>query len=66
MYKRQIEKVITEKREEVSENQDDIAIIGLSGRYPEAENLVEFWEKLIKGEDKEIITIKANIDALNF
>ena len=46
-----IEKVITEKREEVSENQDDIAIIGLSGRYPEAENLVEFWEKLIKGED---------------
>ncbi|MFC5475609.1 SDR family NAD(P)-dependent oxidoreductase [Paraherbaspirillum soli] len=30
---------------------DDIAIIGLSGRYPEAENLEQFWENLKFGRD---------------
>ncbi|MEJ2691600.1 MAG: alpha/beta fold hydrolase [Candidatus Thiodiazotropha sp.] len=29
----------------------DVAIIGLSGRYPGAENLEEFWENLCQGRD---------------
>ncbi|NHA02806.1 amino acid adenylation domain-containing protein [Mucilaginibacter sp. HC2] len=29
----------------------DIAIIGISGRYPEAKNLKEFWENLKAGKD---------------
>lgn len=30
---------------------EDIAIIGVSGRYPLADNLMEFWENLKNGED---------------
>lgn len=30
---------------------DDIAIIGLSGRYPQSDNLDEFWEVLKRGRD---------------
>ncbi|MFC3051560.1 non-ribosomal peptide synthetase [Kordiimonas pumila] len=30
---------------------DDIAIIGLSGRYPQADNLDEFWNNLVAGKD---------------
>lgn len=30
---------------------NDIAIIGLSGRYPMADNLEAFWENLVKGND---------------
>jgi len=29
---------------------DDIAIIGLSGRFPQAENLEQYWDKLYRGE----------------
>jgi len=29
----------------------DIAIIGMSGRFPEADNVEEFWENLISGRD---------------
>lgn len=29
----------------------DVAIIGLAGRYPGADNLQEFWDNLIKGKD---------------
>ena len=29
----------------------DIAIIGLSGRYPQAQNLEEYWDNLLKGKD---------------
>ena len=32
-------------------NDDDIAVIGISGKYPMAENLEEFWENLKKGID---------------
>lgn len=32
-------------------NEEDIAIIGLSGRYPMANNLVNFWENLKSGKD---------------
>jgi len=30
---------------------DDIAIIGLSGRYPQASNIEEFWDNLKQGKD---------------
>lgn len=30
---------------------EDIAIIGISGRYPDANNIDEFWENLKKGRD---------------
>ncbi|MCP4993664.1 MAG: SDR family NAD(P)-dependent oxidoreductase, partial [Gammaproteobacteria bacterium] len=30
---------------------EDIAIVGLSGRYPLAENLIEFWQNLKTGRD---------------
>ncbi|MGG2458747.1 SDR family NAD(P)-dependent oxidoreductase [Streptomyces sp. RGM 3693] len=30
---------------------DDIAIIGISGRYPQARDLTEFWENLRQGRD---------------
>ncbi|QKH04694.1 SDR family NAD(P)-dependent oxidoreductase (plasmid) [Bacillus cereus] len=33
------------------ERLEDIAVIGLSGRYPGARNLDEFWEMLAKGQD---------------
>lgn len=33
------------------DSRDDIAIIGVSGRYPMAENLSEFWDNLKKGRD---------------
>lgn len=32
-------------------NEDDIAIIGMAGRYPGAENIDEFWENLLEGKD---------------
>lgn len=32
-------------------SEDDIAIIGLSGRYPQARHLDEFWEVLREGKD---------------
>lgn len=34
-----------------NETEDDIAIIGLAGRYPDAENMDEFWENLLDGKD---------------
>ncbi|MCP4696151.1 MAG: SDR family NAD(P)-dependent oxidoreductase [Gammaproteobacteria bacterium] len=30
---------------------EDVAVIGLSGRYPQASNLEEFWQKLKQGQD---------------
>ncbi|WP_299608347.1 SDR family NAD(P)-dependent oxidoreductase [uncultured Aquimarina sp.] len=32
-------------------SKEDIAIIGLSGRYPDANNIPEFWENLKNGKD---------------
>ena len=38
--------------EEIDDNQSaDIAIIGISGRFPEADNLDEFWDNISKGKD---------------
>lgn len=30
-------------------DEDEIVISGISGRYPESENLDEFWENLLSG-----------------
>lgn len=30
---------------------EDVAIIGLAGRYPQAENIDEFWQQLVAGND---------------
>ena len=30
---------------------EDVAIIGISGRYPQADNLDEFWSNLVQGKD---------------
>lgn len=38
------------KVESFEENMD-IAVIGISGRFPASENLDEFWENLIEGKD---------------
>ena len=40
-----------------------IAIVGMSGRFPEAENLSEFWEHLVQGRDvhKEIPASRWNV-----
>ncbi|GAA3625012.1 beta-ketoacyl synthase N-terminal-like domain-containing protein [Flavivirga jejuensis] len=37
--------------ERVSSKSSDIAIIGMTGRYPKAKNLDEFWENLAQGKD---------------
>lgn len=42
-------KNVTEKQSEYET--DDIAIIGMSGRYPGANNVNEFWENLKAGKD---------------
>ncbi|MEJ8307087.1 SDR family NAD(P)-dependent oxidoreductase [Saccharibacillus sacchari] len=34
----------------IYENQD-IAVIGLAGRYPKSKNISEFWERISQGED---------------
>ncbi|MBV7337980.1 SDR family NAD(P)-dependent oxidoreductase, partial [Chloroflexi bacterium TSY] len=40
-----------EKKGSTDPNATDIAIVGLSGRYPMAESLAEFWENLKAGRD---------------
>ncbi|WP_432103581.1 SDR family NAD(P)-dependent oxidoreductase [Streptomyces sp. bgisy091] len=40
-----------EQAAEHAEGTDDIAVIGVSGRYPMAENLDEFWRNLTEGRD---------------
>lgn len=57
-----VEEVNTEKVNEAFE--DDIAIVGLSGVYPDAANLEEFWENLKNGVDsiKEVPKDRWNMD----
>jgi len=45
------ESVITQKRISVVEQDEPIAVIGLAGRYPDANNLDAFWRNLIGGVD---------------
>ncbi|MFY4674877.1 alpha/beta fold hydrolase [Bacillus anthracis] len=40
-----------EQKEIPTANNDDIAIIGISGRFPKAKNINEFWENLKAGLD---------------
>lgn len=39
------------KKEAVSYSEDDIAVIGFSGRFPDASNIEEFWKNLKAGKD---------------
>lgn len=39
------------KKPAISYSDDDIAIIGIAGRYPKADNLEEFWNNLCAGKD---------------
>lgn len=43
--------VKTEALKEGDKNNDKIAIIGINGKFPQAENLSEFWENLKNGKD---------------
>ncbi|MEI2429481.1 SDR family oxidoreductase [Lysobacter yananisis] len=38
-------------RRAAPEGRDDIAIVGISGRYPKAEDLEQFWDNLTRGLD---------------
>lgn len=41
-----------EKKEERNKTEIiDIAVIGISGKYPQADNINQFWENLMKGRD---------------
>jgi polyketide synthase PksN len=42
---------LAECRGEKSQEASDIAIIGVSGRYPGARNIKEYWDNLINGKD---------------
>jgi acyl transferase domain-containing protein len=46
-----LSKLSQEKDKDISMDQHEIAIIGLSGQYPQAENLEIFWENLKTGKD---------------
>lgn len=39
------------RRSAVAGERDDIAIIGISGRYPKAEDVEQFWDNLTRGLD---------------
>lgn len=48
------EKESTVEKETIEKNrvqEDDIAIIGMSGRFPNADNLEEYWDNLMSGRD---------------
>lgn len=44
-------KASTKVEKKQLDSQESIAIIGISGRYPMADNLEEFWENLKEGKD---------------
>ncbi|MEV4315702.1 amino acid adenylation domain-containing protein [Actinocrispum sp. NPDC049592] len=43
--------VVTVREPEPTQAEEDIAIIGVAGRYPQADDLWEFWENLRAGRD---------------
>lgn len=46
------ERIVRRARISISHQQDDaIAIIGMAGRYPMADDLDEFWDNLVEGRD---------------
>lgn len=42
---------LVNQNEEYTESNSEIAIIGISGKYPMSDNLDEFWQNLSKGKD---------------
>ncbi|MBU6402193.1 MAG: SDR family oxidoreductase, partial [Verrucomicrobia bacterium] len=48
---RPVERVQAAAGETTGPREDDVAIIGISGRYPEADDLEEFWRNLLVGRD---------------
>ncbi|RXJ69417.1 hypothetical protein CS022_23870 [Veronia nyctiphanis] len=42
---------IRPKARKQATERDEIAIVGVSGRYPQADNLEEFWQNLLSGRD---------------
>lgn len=60
----------TEKMEQVSEN--DIAVIGMAGRFPNANNIVEYWQNLVNGtssiekaDEQKVLASGISSDILN-
>ena len=51
-------------KNEKQQDADDIAIIGISGRYPEANNLIDFWRNLTQGKDSIQEDIRSRWQAL--
>lgn len=51
---------------QVKPTKHDIAIIGISGRYPGAENLTEFWDNLKNGVDSVVEIPKERWDYRDF
>lgn len=47
----QIDQKIQKETTAYKTEEDGIAIIGLSGRYPMADNIYEFWNNLLNGKD---------------
>ncbi|UED76953.1 SDR family NAD(P)-dependent oxidoreductase [Brevibacillus sp. DP1.3A] len=51
-HRRRFSRGVTHKQENKQTKSDlDIAIIGISGRYPQASNIQEFWNNLRDGKD---------------
>lgn len=68
-----VEEIIEEHSEELlatdpgaCNQEDDIAIVGVSGRYPLANDLDEFWENLKQGKDCITEIPKERWDALKY
>jgi acyl transferase domain-containing protein len=47
--KDQATQIIPTKMEDPLEGPEDIVITGISGRYPDCDSIVEFWQKLVSG-----------------
>lgn len=45
------ESIAEETEKDISERELDVAIIGMSGKFPMADDLEVFWENLIQGKD---------------
>ncbi|QFQ28648.1 SDR family NAD(P)-dependent oxidoreductase (plasmid) [Bacillus thuringiensis] len=43
--------VFSETSEEKPDSEDAIAIIGMSGKYPDAPDLVQYWDNLVQGKN---------------
>ncbi|WP_160138416.1 type I polyketide synthase [Chryseobacterium sp. c4a] len=62
--KQQISSAVNVKASSKIEEKNKIAIIGMSGRYPDAMNLAQYWENLSAGRNsiKEVPSFRWNIE----